>query len=321
LSRCAAFFAIVLLLGLSVLSAEAAQSVRLTTRGGTLYGTLELPTGAGPWPVALIIAGSGPTDRNGNNPLGGTNNHLQLLAKALAGCGVASLRYDKRGVGRSRSAAPPELQLRFSTYVDDAEAWGQMLQRDRRFTRLYIVGHSEGSLIGMIAARELKPAGFVSIAGTSVRANELIRGQLARSVSPELLARSLPVLDKLEQGERTNQVPPELTFMFRPSVQPYLVSWFKLDPIAEMREVPCPALVVQGTTDIQVPAEQAQALASAGREARLCRIDGMNHIMKVVPADRAKQLASYADPNLPLSTELVEAVCGFIHETGEKQRD
>lgn len=295
--------------------------MRLNTRSGTLYGTLDMPADPGPWPVALIIAGSGPTDRDGNNPLGGTNNHLKLLAKALAEHGIASLRYDKRGVGKSRSASPPESQLRFGTFVADATSWGKVLARDRRFTRLYVIGHSEGSLIGMIASRKLRPAGFVSISGPSVPANELIRGQLTHSVSPELLARSLPVLDKLEHGQQTTRVPPELAFMFRPNVQPYLISWFRIDPVAAMREVPCPALVVQGTTDIQVPADEAQALADANPRAALCTVDGMNHIMKMVPADRQTQLQSYSDPTLPLSPELVEAVCEFVNkaENGQSQ--
>lgn len=313
--RLCTLLAIALAVCLLPLPAQAAQPIRLKTRRGTLYGTLEMPTGGGPWPVALIIAGSGPTDRDGNNPLGGTNNHLRLLAKALAGQGIASLRYDKRGVGKSRAAGPSESRLRFGTYVADAESWGRVLERNPRFSRVYVVGHSEGSLIGMIAARELKPAGFVSISGTSIRANELIRAQLANSLSPELLARSLPMLDKLEQGQKTNEVPSELAFMFRQSVQPYLVSWFKIDPLAEMHEVPCPSLVVQGTTDIQVPAEQARALAAAGRQATLHTIDGMNHIMKMVPDDRPQQLASYSNPSLPLSEELVEAVGEFIRTT------
>ena len=315
----ATLFTFAILVSFVATPAQAAQWMRLKTRRGTLYGTLELPSSPGPWPVALIIAGSGPTDRDGNNPLGGTNNHLKLLAKALADQGIASLRYDKRGVGKSLAASPPESQLRFGTYVADAKSWGRVLERDSRFTGLYVVGHSEGSLIGMIAARDLKPAGFVSISGTSVRANKLIRGQLAKSLSPELLARSLPVLDKLEAGEQTNRVPPELSFMFRPSVQPYLVSWFQIDPIAEMREVPCPALVVQGTTDIQVPPEQAQALVGANPRATLCKVDGMNHIMKLVPADRPQQLASYDNPKLPLAEEVVDAVSGFIHKTEEKR--
>jgi uncharacterized protein len=309
---------IAVLVCVSVTTLHAAQLVQLKTRRGVLHGTIELPSTPGPWPVAMIIAGSGPTDRDGNNPFGGTNNHLKLLAKALAGRGIASLRIDKRGVGKSRTAVPSESQLRFGTYVADARLWGRMLQRDRRFSRLYVVGHSEGSLIGMIATRDLKPAGFISIAGTSIPASELIRGQLASSLSPELLARTLPVLEKLEAGETTDRVPIELAFFFRPSVQPYIISWFKVDPLVEMRRVPCPSLIVQGTTDIQVPFEQADALA-AGPNATLCTIEGMNHIMKLVPDDRPQQLASYNDPNLPLAEELVDAVSEFIHESGQKQ--
>jgi predicted alpha/beta hydrolase len=128
--------------------------VHITTSTGTLYGTQIIPTSNVPEPVVLIIAGSGPTDRDGNNPLGGPNNSLKLLAEGLAGHGIASIRYDKRGIGESSAAGTKEVDLRFDTYVEDAALWIQQLQADSRFSSVTVIGHSEGSLIGMLATQK-----------------------------------------------------------------------------------------------------------------------------------------------------------------------
>jgi pimeloyl-ACP methyl ester carboxylesterase len=155
------------------------EAVDIATPGGSVYGSLLLPPGAGPHPVALIIAGSGPTDRNGNSPLlPGQNNSLRLLAEGLAERGIASVRYDKRGIAASAASAPREIDLRFDTYVDDAVAWIRKLQADPRFSSVSVVGHSEGSLIGMRAAGLTNATAFVSIAGIARRAPDVLRDQL-----------------------------------------------------------------------------------------------------------------------------------------------
>src|SRR5690606_10718547 len=113
--------------------------------GGTLHGTLLLPAGSAPSPVALIIAGSGPTDRNGNSPLlPGQHNSLRLPADGPARQGIATLRYDKRGIAESAYPGLREADLRFNTYVGDAVALLSRLRGDARFSRVSIVGHSEG---------------------------------------------------------------------------------------------------------------------------------------------------------------------------------
>ena len=127
----------------------------LKTSTGDVFGTVELPAAKQPVPVALIIAGSGPTDRNGNTPaLPGSNNSLKMLADGLAARGIASLRYDKRGIAASRAAMTTEADLRFNNFIEDAEAWIKQLRADKRFSTITVIGHSEGSLIGMVAARE-----------------------------------------------------------------------------------------------------------------------------------------------------------------------
>lgn len=140
----ALLLSLTLIAGLAQAATTRQQPVSLTTDQGTLHGSLLLPQSDKPLPVALLIAGSGPTDRNGNNPEGGHNDALKKLAQVLARNGIASLRYDKRGVAASRSATPDERDLSVERYVADASGWLRQLKDDPRFDRVILIGHSEG---------------------------------------------------------------------------------------------------------------------------------------------------------------------------------
>ncbi len=295
-----------------------AEPIALKISSGTLYGTLELPAGKPPFPVALIIAGSGHTDRDGNSatPQGKLNNNSnKMLAEALAARGIASLRYDKRGVGESAKAITKVEDTRFDDLIEDAVAWGKQLRSDRRFGPLVLLGHSEGSLIGMVASRQLAANGFVSIAGSGKPAGQIIREQL-KPLPPELMKQAEEIIKGLEEGRTTENIPPSLPssvkVLFRPSVQPYEISWFKYDPAKEIAKLKMPVLILQGSTDIQVSVEHAKLLANANPSAKLVIIEGMNHVLKEVPADPGKQLRSYSDPALPVSPQLVNEITGFI---------
>lgn len=296
---------------------DSVQSIVLETPTGALHGTLQLPANVrGKVPVALIIAGSGPTDRDGNSPaLPGKNNSLKLLAEGLARGGIATVRFDKRGIAASASAGPSETDLRFTTYVDDAAAWISKLAADARFSSVSVIGHSEGSLIGMMAARQAGAKAFVSIAGAGRPVTEILMEQLRRSLTPGLLAESERIMAELKQGRTVSDVPPQLAALFRPSVQPYLLSWFPLDPAAELAKFDGPNLIVQGTTDVQISAADAERLSKASPRSRLVMIDGMNHVLKEV-TDPAKQAASYSDPMLPLHPALVAEIAKFLHDRG-----
>ena len=123
------------------------RPISLETATGELFGTLLLPKSATPVPVVLIIAGSGPTDRDGNNFDGGRNDSLKRLAVILAKHNIASVRYDKRGVAASKPATPDERDLSIEKYVADAAGWGQKLKADPRLGKLIVLGHSEGALV------------------------------------------------------------------------------------------------------------------------------------------------------------------------------
>jgi pimeloyl-ACP methyl ester carboxylesterase len=297
-----------------VLAAPAGdQPIALETASGTVAGSLRLPAGVGKAPVVLIIAGSGPTDRDGNSAMiPGRNDSLRMLAEALAQAGLASVRYDKRGIGASRSAAPDESQLRFDTYVEDAAAWIAKLKADPRFSSVAVIGHSEGALIGMLAAERAGASAYVSLAGVAEGPGALLRKQLAGKLPPPLAADNERILASLEQGKTVAEVPPALAAMYRPSVQPYLISWMRYVPSARIAALRMPVLIVQGTTDIQVDAGQAQALKAARPDAALAIIPGMNHVLKDVPADPQRQMASYGDPSLPLHPRLAPAIAGFL---------
>lgn len=289
--------------------AEAA--IQLETKTGTLHGTLDLPAGAGPFPVVVIVAGSGPTDRDGNQ-LGSKNDSLKLLGQGLAAQGIAALRYDKRGIGQSAAAMGKEADQRFDTYVADAAEWIKLLRQDRRFARVGVVGHSEGSLVGLLAAKQAKADAFVSMAGTGRSAAELLREQLGKlGLSDELKKQSEHILDELVAGRTVADPPKELIGLFRPTVQPYLISWFKYDPARELAGLELPVLIVHGTADGEIPMADAKRLSAAKKDSRLLLIDDMNHVLKPATTP-AEQKVAYTDPSIPLAPKLVEVVSVFL---------
>jgi pimeloyl-ACP methyl ester carboxylesterase len=296
------------------------ELLMLETPTGKIGGTLLMPKARGAVPLAVIIPGSGPTDRNGNSPLNpGANNGLKLLAEGLASNGIASLRYDKRGIGASSAAMVSESNLRFDNGADDAAAWVERLRKDPRFSAITIVGHSEGSLLGMLAAQRSSTDGYVSIAGAGRPADKILRDQLSKQLPPDLLASANRALDTLLAGHTVESPPPQLNALFRPSVQPYLISWLKVDPQAEIAKLTIPVLITQGTLDAQVPESEAKLLAAAQPKAKLLVVDGMNHVMKRSAADQASQAKSYSDPTIPIPPELITGISTFIKSVARRK--
>ncbi len=291
---------------------EEKEFLTIETETGKLYGSLLTPESGEPSPIAIIIPGSGPTDRNGNSPaLPGKNNSLKMLAEGLAEEGIASLRYDKRGAGKNAQAIMNEKDLRFDLFIKDAEMWIEKLSKDERFTDIYVIGHSQGSLVGMVAAQNSEADAFISIAGAGRPIDEVLAEQL-ESLPDDLYKESQNILESLRKGETVDDVDPQLMNMFKPSVQPFLISWMKYEPTEEIQKLDIPALVINGTNDIQVPEQDAEALAKADPDATLLLVDKMNHVLKEAPADREKNLATYSDPSLPLADGLLSGILEFL---------
>ncbi|XZF13951.1 alpha/beta hydrolase [Chitinophagaceae bacterium MMS25-I14] len=282
----------------------------LHTSKGDLYGTLTTVSNKKA-PVVLIIPGSGPTDRNGNNQYQ-ENNSLKMLADSLQAHGIASLRYDKRGIGASKKAMPGEDSLSFDYYINDAADWLAFLKKDKRFSRIILLGHSEGSLVGMIAAQKVRTAAFISVNGAGMPADKLLRLQLKDKVPPDIYDVCNRFLDTLAAGKPVHNSDKKLDNIFRASVQPYLISWFRHDPAKEIAALKMPVLVIQGTTDIQVDTANATMLAAAGSDIRKIFVDHMNHIMKYSEADVKQNVETYSMKDLPLHPAFVKEIVSFI---------
>ena len=286
--------------------------ILLKTLSGSISGTLTLPSAAtGKIPVVLIIAGSGPTDRDGNSPkLSLNGNTYKMLANELGKSGIATVRYDKRLVGQSVSTTK-EKELRFEDYVDDAVGLINMLSEDKRFSKVIVLGHSEGSLIGILSVRDQPVNAFISVAGAG-RSGDVIVTEQMKSQPKYVADNFKTMLDSLKKGKFTENIDPRIYAIARPDIQPYLMSWFRYSPVKELKKVKIPVLILQGTTDIQIPATDADLLKKAKSDAILTIIPGMNHILKEAPADRDQNAATYSKPDLPLKPELVTAIVNFV---------
>ena len=285
-------------------------SIELKTSSGTIYGTLLVPTNIHTKiPVALIIAGSGPTDRDGNNPVM-KNNSLKLLAESLAQKGIASIRYDKRGVGVSKQAAKSEFDLKFDDYIQDAVGWIDLIKQENLFSKIIVIGHSEGSLIGMNAAK--KANGFISLSGAGNSADFVLKDQLSVQ-GKQIQDMCFPIIDSLKAGKLVSNINPILNSLFRESVQPYMISWFKHNPQADLAQLNYPCLIVQGDNDLQVSIKEAKLLAAVSDKHQLVIIEKMNHVLKTIDSkERAVNLAAYANPMMPISLSLTEAIVNYI---------
>jgi pimeloyl-ACP methyl ester carboxylesterase len=304
---CPALFALAL-----TASSASAEDIVIPTTPGALHGTL-LTAGAS---AVLILAGSGPTDRDGNNTIGLHTDMYRMLAEGLAAKGIVSLRYDKRGVGESRGAMTAEADLRFQTYADDAVAMATALRKRTGAKCVWLLGHSEGALVAEVAAQ--KPdgiCGLILVSGVGRKLGVLIRDQLQANPAnpPELKSAADGILASLESGTTVSDVPPPLAALFRPSVQPYLISEISLDPPALLAATKLPVLVLQGETDMQTSVADAKLLAAARPGIALTVLPGVNHLLKIAPADRAANMATYSNPALPLAPGVVDKIAAFIH--------
>ena len=287
--------------------------VLLKTLSGSIAGTLTTPQNiSGKIPVVLIIAGTGPIDRDGNSEkLNLSTNDYKLIAEFLGKNGIASLRYDKRLVGES-AKGEKEDNLRFDDYVDDAVGLINLLKDDKRFSKIIVLGHSQGSLVGILAAGAADESvkAFISVGGAGRRADAVLMDQMKSQ--PEYISIGFQrILDSLKKsGNVQKQVDPALYFIARPSMQIYLRTWCRYEPQQEIRKLNIPILIIQGSTDLQIPVTDADKLKKG--KAVVTIIREMNFVMKEAPTDKEKNLATYTQPNLPLKPELVTSILDFI---------
>ncbi len=289
------------------------KEISIMAAGGTqLYGTLLSKNNS--QKLAIIVAGSGPTDRDGNNAMGVKANSYQMLAHALDSNNIATFRFDKRGVGKSLSASFKESDLTFDDYVKDVEKIFDYLHDTLGFKNVYLVGHSEGSLIGMIAAQKTGVKGFASLAGAGRPIDEMIKEQMESKSVPDSVKTEINyVLNELKKGKEVSNVSASLNSLFRKSVQPYMISWLKYSPAEEIKKLNCPVLIIQGTCDKQVKIIDAENLNKANKKSTLDIIPLMTHTLKDTEANCSDEnMKTYTDPSLPLDSKLVNDLVTFI---------
>jgi pimeloyl-ACP methyl ester carboxylesterase len=303
---------------LSVLiAAAAAAAIPMTAPGpqGPLAGTL---VDAGPkTPVVLIIPGSGPTDRDGDNPMGVTAAPYRLLAEALAGKGVSTVRIDKRGLGGSKGAVADGNKVTIADYATDTHNWVAAIRQKTGQRCVWLLGHSEGSLVALAAAQQPEGiCGVISVSGAGRKLSDVIRDQLrSNPANAPLLDAAMTALDTLERGQHVDvaEMHPALQRLFAPQVQDFLIDMFRHDPANLAADLKVPLLIVQGEHDLQISAADAKLLAAAQPKAKLVLVPQMNHVLKDVASDdSAANLATYADPSLAVDSTLVETVAALV---------
>lgn len=261
-------------------------------------------------PIVVMVAGSGPTDRDGNNPFGITASYLAKLADAFCNAGIASLRYDKRGVAGSVAPGPEE-DILFGTFVADLDRVLDTFRLSHPGRKLVLLGHSEGGLVALAAAgRRSDLSALILIATPGRPPAATLREQLQALPEP-MRGKALAILLELENGKRVDDVPRSLLALFRPAIQGFLFSLFAIEPAKDLASLSLPALVVGGGTDLQVRRADFDELATV-RQVRSHWFEDMNHVLVDAPADRAQNFATYAQPDRPLARGLARELVGFL---------
>ena len=268
-------------------------------------------------PVLLIIPGSGPTDRDGNNVLGVKASTYRLLAEGLAERGISSVRIDKRGMFGSKAAVGDANKVRIRDYVADTRSWVAAIRRVSGAKCVWLLGHSEGGIVALTAAQRRQGiCGVITVAAVGRRFGDVLREQLrANPANAAVLEPALAAIATLEAGKRVDSatLPVPLRQLFADDVQPFLIDLFAEDPAGLAASLKLPLLIVQGDKDMQVTVDDAKALAAAQPRARLAILPGINHVLKI-PAgdDRASNLRAYADPSLPLAPAVTDSIADFV---------
>ena len=267
-------------------------------------------------PVVIIVPGSGPTDLDGNNPMGVSANSYKMLAEGLAAKGISTVRIDKRGMFSNKAAGDANA-VTLDIYAQDYRDWAKAVKAQTGQDCVYLLGHSEGGLmVSAAAADSADVCGLILVAAPGRSFGNILREQLkANPANVIILKEANAAIDTLETGKKvdTSELNPLLKPLFNDSVQGFLMSVMKVDPTALAKSADKRTLIIQGTHDIQVKPEDATLLAEA-TGGTLVLIDGMNHVLKDSPKNRVGNMMTYSKPNLPLSPEVVESISRFVSD-------
>ncbi len=283
-----------------------AQDIKINS---LVYGTLLQPKEKATT-LVIIIAGSGPTDRDGNQQMM-RNNSLKMLAQDLSKEGFATFRYDKRIFTLLKQRALQEEKLRFDDFIEDAVNTVDYFNSKNKYDKIYILGHSQGALVGLMAALQTDASGYISVAGAGQGIDQTIINQIGLQM-PGLKDEAIAAFGTLKEKGSVKDFNPALTSILRKSVQPFMASWMQYDPATEIQKLDIPTLIINGTQDLQVDLKEAQSLKDAAPAAQLKIIDNMNHVLKEVSGDQLENAKSYNEPSRPLAPTLINTIVAFI---------
>lgn len=299
-----------LLMAVQCIAAQLTDTAYVQIEDVLLHTVLTAPNDGKEIPLAIIIAGSGPTDLNGNQVMM-QNNSLRYLSDALVANDIATLRFDKRGIAGSSCEQCHESDLTIDRYAEDVN---ELIEYGRKcgYKDIYVVGHSEGALVGLLALKEQHVNGFVSLCGAGNAADQILKKQLRPKLPDAIYNEAAGMIDSLKNEQTVHSVSPYFYSLFRPSVQPYMISWFRYKPSELIAALNCPSLIVQAEKDMQIDMEEAQLLHAAAPGAEFVVVNQMNHVLKTIAGDVQENVAAYTNPDLPVNEELVKFIVGFI---------
>lgn len=305
------FFVATILLGVANMRSQEKTTSQDIKINSLVYGTLLTPKPESNT-LIIIIGGSGPTDRDGNQQMM-RNNSLKMLAQGLAKENIASFRYDKRIFTLLRQGTLQEKKIRFDDFIEDAINVINHFKRKRTFGNIYILGHSQGALIGIMAASQIKIDGYISLSGAGQSIDNVIINQIGMQI-PKLKEETLQALTTLREKGKVKNFNPILNSILRTETQPFMLSWMKYDPALEIAKIKIPTLIINGTKDLQIDTQEAQILKDALPSADLEIIENMNHILKTVSDDDLENAKSYNNISTPLATKLIPTITQFIKD-------
>ena len=283
--------------------------IAVSTNSVTINGTLLTPNSKEKIPLVILIPGSGPTNRDGNN-VSMKNNSLKFLAEQIAQENIAVYRYDKSVLSFTKEDKEKVDSLTFETFINEAKAVISYFKNTNSYSKIIVAGHSQGSLVGMIAAQNTADA-FISLEGAGRTIDEILVEQINLQ-APFLKEETQRVLTELKNGKTVEEFNPMLISLFNKSVQPFLISWIKYDPQEEIKKLAMPVLIINGSKDIQVNISDAKLLKEANENSQLVIIEGMNHIFKEIKGELNENMLSYTNPDLPVMKALSEIISTFV---------
>ncbi len=275
-----------------------------------IEGSLVTPYSDVNVPLIILIMDAGAINKDGNDHMS-KNDTFKKLAHELARSGIATYRYNKRLFTMDKFGIK-EHEISLDHFIEDAESIIEYFSRNKNYKKIFVAGHGQGSLVGMIAAKE-KANGFISIAGNAMPIDQVIIEQIAKQ-APGLDKSAFVAFKELKEKGRAVSYDPALESIFRYNLQPFMKSWIKYNPTEEIAKLSMPILIIHGEKDIQVELFQAEQLTEAAPQAESLLVPNMNHILKEIKGGRLENHKSYNEPHRKIMPEVITSIVKFVNQ-------